>query len=118
MRGYFSRPGSVTRMTGGLDASGRAALFTASVASPSIIEGSHFMKLPPDGVDEFGVEGIRDCPYDIPDLRVEYSRQEPGGVQVWFWRSVGHSQTSFFLETFTHDLAPEPGQDPSQSPPP
>src|SRR5258706_331708 len=112
MRGYFYRPASVTRMTGGLDASGRAALFTASVASPSIMEGSHFMKLPPDGVDEFGVEGIRDCPYDIPNLRVEYSRQEPGGIQVWFWRSVGHSQNSFFMESFIDELAYAAGNDP------
>jgi len=111
-RGYFYRPASVTRMTGGLDASGRATLFTASVASPSIMEGSHFMKLPPDGVDEFGVEGIRDCPYDIPNLRIEYSRQEPGGIQVWFWRSVGHSQNSFFMESFIDELAYAAGKDP------
>ncbi len=76
------------------------------------MEGSHFMKLPPDGVDEFGVEGIRDCPYDIPNLRVEYSRQEPGGIQVWFWRSVGHSQNSFFLESFIDELAHVAGKDP------
>jgi len=111
-RGYFYRPASVTRMKGGLDAGGKAVLFTANVASPSIMEGSHFMKLPPDGVDEFGVEGIRDCPYDIPNLRIEYSRQEPGGVQVWFWRSVGHSQNSFFLESFIDEMAHEAGKDP------
>ena len=110
-RGYFYRPASVTRMSGGLDASGRAVLFTANVASPSIMEGSHFMKLPPDGVDAFGVEGIRDCPYDIPNLHVEYSRQEPGGIQVWFWRSVGHSQNSFFLESFIDELAHAAGKD-------
>jgi len=111
-RGYFYRPASVTRMKGGLDASGKAVLFAANVASPSIMEGSHFMKLPPDGVDEFGVEGIRDCPYDIPNLRIEYSRQEPGGIQVWFWRSVGHSQNSFFLESFIDEMAHEAGKDP------
>ncbi|TMH22391.1 MAG: xanthine dehydrogenase family protein molybdopterin-binding subunit, partial [Betaproteobacteria bacterium] len=66
----------------------------------------------PDGVDEFGVEGIRDCPYDIPNLRVEYSRQEPGALQVWFWRSVGHSQNSFFLESFIDELAHAAGKDP------
>ncbi len=111
-RGYFYRPASVTRFSGGLDAEGRAVLFTANVASPSIMEGSHFMKLPPDGVDAFGVEGVRDCPYDIPNLHVEYSRQEPGGVQVWFWRSVGHSQNSFFLESFIDEMAGAAGKDP------
>jgi isoquinoline 1-oxidoreductase beta subunit len=112
MRGYFYRPASVTRMTGGIDANGNAVLFNATVASPSIMEGSHFMKLPPDGVDAFGVEGIRDCPYDIPNLHIEYSRQEPGGIQVWFWRSVGHSQNSFFLESFVDEMAHAAGKDP------
>ncbi len=111
-RGYFYRPASVTKMTGGLDANGGATLFSANVASPSIMEASHFMKLPPDGVDEFGVEGIRDCPYDIANLHIEYSRQEPGNLQVWFWRSVGHSQNSFFLESFIDEMAHAAGKDP------
>ena len=111
MRGYFYRPASVTRFTGALDASGAPVSFTARIASPSIMEASGFMKLPADGVDEFGVEGTKDTPYDIPNLRVEYSRQEPG-VQVWFWRSVGHSQNSFFSESFVDELANAAGKDP------
>jgi len=111
MRGYFYRPASVTRFTAALDASGTPVAFTARIASPSIMEASGFMKLPPDGVDEFGVEGTKDIPYDIPNLRVEYSRQEPG-VQVWFWRSVGHSQNSFFSESFIDELANAADQDP------
>jgi isoquinoline 1-oxidoreductase beta subunit len=111
MRGYFYRPASVTRFTGALDASGNPVSFTARVASPSIMEASGFMKLPPDGVDSFGVEGVKDVPYDIPNLRVEYSRQEPG-VQVWFWRSVGHSQNIFFSESFIDEMANAAGKDP------
>jgi len=111
MRGYFYRPASVTRIAGGLDANGNANLFKATVASPSIMEASGFMKLPPNGVDSFGVEGIADCPYDIPNLRVEYARKEPG-AQVWFWRSVGHSQNSFFLESFIDEMAHAAGKDP------
>jgi len=111
MRAYFYRPASVTRFTGGLDAEGKAAAFSARVASPSIMEGSGFMKIPPTGVDQFAVEGIADLPYDIPNLRIEYSRVEPG-VQVWFWRSVGHSQNIFFSESFIDELAHEAGKDP------
>jgi len=111
MRGYFYRPASVTRFTAALDASGAPVAFTARIASPSIMEASGFMKLPPDGVYEFGVEGTKDIPYDIPNLRVEYSRQEPG-VQVWFWRSVGHSQNSFFSESFIDELANAADKDP------
>ena len=111
MRAYYYRPASVTRFSAGLDAAGDAVSLRARVASPSIMEGSGFMKLPPDGVDKFAVEGVQDLPYDIPNLRVEYSRQEPG-VQVWFWRSVGHSQNIFFSESFVDELAHAAGKDP------
>src|SRR5256885_6032383 len=111
MRGDFYRPASVTRVGAGLDEGGKPVTFTARVASPSIMEASGFMKLPPDGVDTFAVEGVKDLPYDIPNLRVEYSRQEPG-VQVWFWRSVGHSQNIFFSESFVDELAHAAGKDP------
>ena len=111
MRAYYYRPASVTRFSAGLDAAGSPVSLRARVASPSIMEGSGFMKLPPDGVDKFAVEGVQDLPYDIPTLRVEYSRQEPG-VQVWFWRSVGHSQNIFFSESFVDELAHAAGKDP------
>jgi isoquinoline 1-oxidoreductase subunit beta len=114
MRAYFYRPASVTRFTGALDASGRPVSFTARVASPSLMEPTSQVglpKLPPDGIDIYALEGVRDVPYDIPNLRVEYSRQEPG-VPVWFWRSVGHSQNTFFSESFIDELANAAGQDP------
>lgn len=111
MRAYFYRPASVTRFSGGLDASGKAVSFSASVASPSIMEASGFMKIPASGVDDMAVEGIKDCPYDFPNLRVEYARHEPG-VQVWFWRSVGHSQNLFFIESFVDEMAAAAGKDP------
>ena len=111
MKAYFYRPASVTRFVGGLDAGGKAVSFFASIASPSIMEASGFMKLPADGVDEMAVEGIGDCPYDFPNLRIEYARREPG-VQVWFWRSVGHSQNLFFIESFVDEMAAAAGKDP------
>src|ERR1700690_3981077 len=53
---------------------------------------SVFMKLPENGVDKIALEGIEDHPYDIANQRIAYGRREPG-PQVWFWRSVGHSQS-------------------------
>ncbi len=111
MKAYFYRPASVTRFVGGLDEKGNAVSFAAYVASPSIMEASGFMKIPANGVDDMAVEGIRDCPYDFPNLRVEYARREPG-VQVWFWRSVGHSQNLFFIESFVDEMAAAAGKDP------
>ena len=112
MRAYLYRPASVTRFKGTLDASGLPVSFIARVASPSLMDPTSQVglpKLPPDGIDIYAVEGVRDVPYDIPNVRVEYSRQEPG-VPVWFWRSVGHSQNTFFSESFIDELANAAGR--------
>ncbi|MBV8469977.1 MAG: xanthine dehydrogenase family protein molybdopterin-binding subunit [Burkholderiaceae bacterium] len=108
--GYF-RPASVVQLRGGLDDKGRPVLLQAGVATPSIMAASGFMKLPPSGVDVQAVEGLADHVYDIPHQRMAYVRQEPG-PQVWFWRSVGHSQNSFFLESFIDEMAHAAKQDP------
>ncbi|MBI5258513.1 MAG: xanthine dehydrogenase family protein molybdopterin-binding subunit [Burkholderiales bacterium] len=107
----FYRPAAVTRFTGGLDAAGKPVLLKAGVSSPSIMAGSGFMQIPPSGVDSFAVEGIADHPYDIPHQHLAYGRQEPG-PQVWFWRSVGHSQNIFFIESFIDELAAAAKKDP------
>jgi isoquinoline 1-oxidoreductase beta subunit len=57
------------------------------------------------------MEGIADHPYDIANQRIAYGRREPG-VQVWFWRSVGHSQNIFFMEGFIDEMAVAAKSDP------
>jgi isoquinoline 1-oxidoreductase beta subunit len=44
-------------------------------------------------------------------MRIAYGRREPG-PQVWFWRSVGHSQNIFFIESFIDEMAAAAKQDP------
>jgi isoquinoline 1-oxidoreductase beta subunit len=111
MAAGFYRPAAVVHFEGGLDAQGRPALLTAGVGSPSIMAGSGFMKIPDNGVDSFAVEGLADHPYAIAHQRIAYGRREPG-PQVWFWRSVGHSQNAFFIESFIDEMAAAAGQDP------
>ena len=111
MAAGFYRPASVARFSAGLDRNGKPVKLQASVASPSIMAASGFMKIPENGVDNFALEGIDDHPYDIPHIRIEYARKEPG-PQVWFWRSVGHSQNIFFMEGFIDELAVAAKQDP------
>ena len=69
------------------------------------------MKIPDNGVDDFAMEGIKDHPYDIANQRIAYGRREPG-PQVWFWRSVGHSQNIFFMEGFIDEMAVAAKADP------
>lgn len=111
MRAWFYRPASVTRFIAGLDAEGNPVSLTARVATPSIMLAAGFLKELPEGIDDTAVEGIKDCPYAFPNLRIEYARTEPG-VPVWFWRSVGHSQNVYFLEAFVDEIAAAAGKDP------
>ncbi|SEK67660.1 isoquinoline 1-oxidoreductase, beta subunit [Roseateles sp. YR242] len=107
----FYRPTSRVRFEAALDAQGRPLQLKADVASPSIMAASGFMKLPDTGVDSMAVEGLADHPYSIPNQRIAYGRAEPG-PQVWFWRSVGHSQNAFFVESFIDELAHAAKADP------
>jgi isoquinoline 1-oxidoreductase beta subunit len=111
MAAGFYRPASVVKFTGGLAADGTMTVLKAGVATPSIMAASGFMKIPESGVDSFAMEGIADHPYDIPNQRLDYIRQEPG-PNVWFWRSVGHSQNIFFIESFIDEMAAAAGKDP------
>jgi isoquinoline 1-oxidoreductase beta subunit len=111
MAAGFYRPASVAIFDGGLDAAGKPLAMTVGVGSPSIMAASGFMKIPENGVDSFAMEGIADHPYDIPNQHIDYSRREPG-PQVWFWRSVGHSQNIFFMESYIDELAAAAKQDP------
>ena len=64
--------------------------------------------LPPafrNGVDGDGVDGAADVPYDIDNLRVEFVREEPPGVNTGFWRGVGPNNNVFAIESFIDELA-------------
>jgi isoquinoline 1-oxidoreductase subunit beta len=111
MAAGFYRPASVAKFTGGLDAQGKATLLKVGVGTPSIMAASGFMKIPETGVDSFAMEGIADHPYDMANQRIDFGRQEPG-PNVWFWRSVGHSQNIFFMEGFIDEMAAAAGKDP------
>ncbi|MDN3922604.1 xanthine dehydrogenase family protein molybdopterin-binding subunit [Roseateles violae] len=110
--GYY-RPASLVKFEGALDAKGQATMLRADIGSPSIMAASGFMKIPDNGVDAMAVEGLADQPYDIANQRIAYGRAEPG-PQVWFWRSVGHSQNAFFIESFIDEMAAAAQADPLQ----
>ncbi len=64
------------------------------------------------GVDPDGVDSAQDIPYDIPNLRVAFNREEPPGVNTGFWRGVGPNNSVFAIESFIDELARQVGQDP------
>jgi len=56
-------------------------------------------------------EGAVDHPYEIPNIDVAHVFYDPG-VPLGFWRSVGHSQNAFVVESFVDELAHKAGEDP------
>ena len=109
MKGHFYRPASYVKFSAGLDQAGNPVMFSARVACSSISKAAGFPHK--DGVDSFAVEGIKELPYDCPNVQVEWSEYQ-SGIGVWFWRSVGHSQNFFFSESFVDEMAAAAGKDP------
>jgi len=108
-RAMFYRPASVCKFSGGLDDAGKPVLFSARSVCSSIAQAAQmpFEK----GIDSFAVEGISQMPYSIANVQVEWAQKETP-VGVWFWRSVGHSQNIYFVESFIDELAVLAGRDP------
>jgi isoquinoline 1-oxidoreductase beta subunit len=65
-----------------------------------------------NGVDGDSVDSAADTPYDIPNLRVEFNREEPPGVVTGWWRGVGPNNTVFAIESFIDELARKARRDP------
>jgi isoquinoline 1-oxidoreductase beta subunit len=97
------RPASYMKFKAGLDAGGMPVAWTARVSCSSFAQMNN-------GIDREGVAGI-DSLYNIPNVQVEY--KEPGlPIPTNYWRSVGHSQNTFFTESFIDELAIAAGKDP------
>ena len=111
MRAMFFRPASVTAFRAGLDGTGKPVSFSAKVASQALTIAAGFATELKNGVDDDAVDGIQQFAYGVPNVKVEFMREEPG-YQTWFWRSVGNSQNYFFLESFVDEMAAAAGKDP------
>ena len=96
---------------------------SASVSNGRIIGWKHRITgssiiarwLPPafqKGIDIDAIDSAADIPYDIPNLRVEYVRDEPPAVPTGFWRGVGPNNNVFAIESFMDELAKKSNKDP------
>ena len=64
-----------------------------------------------EGTDFSSVEGADKLPYQIDNIDVAYSPYDPG-LPIGYWRSVGHSQNGFFVESFVDEIAHKLQKDP------
>jgi isoquinoline 1-oxidoreductase beta subunit len=111
MQHDYYRPVTYTRMWGAVDASGKPVAFMQRIVQQSLLK--RLGPLPPDGVDRISVDGSATLPYDIPNIRVEYTETDPG-IPYGFWRSVGASVQGYVVEAFIDELATTAGRDPYQ----
>jgi len=109
MQHDYYRPISYARMWGAVDASGKPTVFKQHIVQQSLMK--RIGGLPPNGVDFISVDGSANLPYDIPNIRVEYTENDPG-IPFGFWRSVGASFQGFVVEAFIDEMATAAGKDP------
>jgi isoquinoline 1-oxidoreductase subunit beta len=109
MQHDFYRPVTYVRMWGAVDASGKPVAFMQRLVQQSLMK--RIGGLPPNGVDFISVDGSASLPYDIPNVRIEYTETDPG-IPFGFWRSVGASVNGFVVEAFVDELAAAAGEDP------
>jgi isoquinoline 1-oxidoreductase beta subunit len=113
-RGGWYRPFWFNRMSAGLDADGNVIAWRHTIVGQSIMAGTAFEKIRvKDGIDPSSVEGAKDLPYEIQNILVDLHSPK-NGVPVQWWRSVGHSNTGFAVESFVDELAHAAGKDPYQ----
>jgi isoquinoline 1-oxidoreductase beta subunit len=106
------RPPAHDSVAGALDAEGRLIAWQFHIISPSITARVFpGFVADPKTVDPFAVEAAQNYPYDVPNVAVNYLRQEIG-INVGYWRSVSHALNCFVAESFMDELAHAAGKDP------
>jgi isoquinoline 1-oxidoreductase beta subunit len=108
IRHDYYRPMALARWRAELDVS-QATPKLASVAKRQVAQSSTdqlptrvISWLPPQGQPEGNA--VENPPYAFPFYRLDAVVAD-GSVPVGFWRSVGHSHTAFFDESFIDELA-------------
>ena len=106
------RPYYYDRFTAGFDAQDRLVAYHHRVTGSSILA----RWAPPafvNGLDEDAINGAaKEMPYAIPNILVDYVRDEPPGLTTGWWRGVGPTHNIFVVESFIDELAAETKKDP------
>lgn len=116
IRSDYPRPPVRARLTGQASQQGRIDVFHSRIAVPSATN-QMARRIMPDGpsgdggdASEAAIAGARPA-YAIPNLAVEHMPVDVG-VECGNWRSVAHSYTAFFTESFVDELAVQAGVEP------
>lgn len=102
------RPAALVNVRAGVNAAGDITAWRYRHVSASIL-GQRGWRTTPD--DSQATEGSIALPYTMGASRVGWT-EDPSGVPVGFWRSVGHSINAFAVESAIDELAVTIGVDP------
>ena len=108
------RPAARAQVRGRLDENGFPAAIDYKVALQSVGQQFSRRNLPfeEDGLSNRGnIEGAVHHPYAFPARRISNAVIDLP-IPVGSWRSVGHSNNAFFMESFVDELAHKAGHDP------
>jgi isoquinoline 1-oxidoreductase beta subunit len=106
------RPPAHDVAAGALDQDGRLIAWQLHLVSPSVTARMFPGAVAdPKVADPFAVEAAHNYPYDVPNVSVDYLRQEIG-INVGYWRSVSHALNCFVAESFMDELAHAANKDP------
>ncbi len=104
------RPPAHDEVAGAFDADGKLVAWKLDLTGPSIT-ARMFPAVVETAIDPFAIEAATNYPYDVPNVAVNYNREEVG-VDVGYWRSVSHALNCFVAESFMDELARAAGKDP------
>jgi isoquinoline 1-oxidoreductase beta subunit len=108
------RPQAAVRFKAALDASGKPTALDCKVAVGSLLAGLGGPNpFGGRGVEPMAVEVLATHAYKIPAQDVGANIKNVH-IPVSFWRSVGASQNTFFMESFIDEMAHAAGADPYQ----
>jgi isoquinoline 1-oxidoreductase beta subunit len=108
------RPSAVARLTAALDETGKIAAFHCRMAGQSAtgsMTDRYFPSFSSHEPDIASVQGATKIPYDFGARQIAHAMVKLP-IPVGFWRSVGHSYTAFFVESFMDEVARSASQDP------
>ena len=106
------RPYYYDLFAAGLDAHNKLIAYHHRVTASSILA----RWAPPafvNGLDADAVDGAaKQMPYGIPNILVDFVRDEPPGLTTGWWRGVGPTHNIFVVESFIDELAAATKTDP------
>ena len=105
----FYRPATYNVFKAALDGQGAPVAWWNRVVGPGILIQKG--RAQAGTIDPAAMEGVRNMPYDVPNVHVEWVNKDYG-IPLGFWRSVGPSQNGFIVESFVDEMAKAAGKDP------